>query len=603
MTMILPPKKTLVLGLCLLAAAAGAEPGTNAPLAPVMQQLLQQAAVESDVAADAGFDPAVVAVGEPVTYRVVITSDPAAVDLPEPIAAPQELELKKGGVGGSFVSKGQTSQYLATFNYPVVTRGVGSFTINAFDVTMDNQAITVPARTLTVLPPGSPAARRPVTFHLEVPDGEFYVGQAIPVSLVAQDPGDSSLYGLVDPKVLGEAFLFDPVPGSQRRELREDDGQSISVQLTTINATPVHEGRLVLSAQTFIDARAGTDPGAIRLRGYRPFLEAAPVMIRVNHLPPGAPPGFSGLIGRFESATPAPAAREARAGDPFDLPVVVRGEGNLGRLIPPPIAEAPGWRVVTGGGAPPAAVERGTATFHYTLIPLQPGLTPTPKIPFSYFDPQAGHYADLTIPSVKIMVLSPAGGRLPATDTNGLNALAGTAGDHPAERLGNLAPQPVHFAASLVPVQQRPAFWLGQLGVGAVVAGWFGWDRRRRFLAAHPDLVRRARARRELRRQERLLLRAAANRDAAAFTRAAVASLRVAGAPHLSANAGALVCDDVLRALPAAERDGRSGRVVRQLFRVADELRLKGQAPNPQLLWSLQPELEILLTELRRRLC
>ena len=103
--------------------------------------------------------------------------------------------------------------------------------------------------------------------------------------------GDSSLYGLVDPKVLGEAFLFDPVPGSQRRELREEDGQSISVQLTTINATPVHEGRLVLSAQTFIDARAGTDPGAIRLRGYRPFLEAAPVMIRVNHLPPGAPPG------------------------------------------------------------------------------------------------------------------------------------------------------------------------------------------------------------------------------------------------------------------------------------------------------------------------
>jgi len=88
-----------------------------------------------------------------------------------------------------------------------------------------------------------------------------------------------------------------------------------------------------------------------------------------------------------------------------------------------------------------------------------------------------------------------------------------------------------------------------------------------------------------------------------AFTRAAVASLRVASAPHLSANAGALVCDDVLRALPAAERDGRSGRVVRQLFRVADELRLKGQAPNPQLLWSLQPELEILLTELRRRLC
>lgn len=592
--------------LLLLVGVAWAAPDTNAPLDPAMQQLLKQAAVESDVAADAGFDPLVAAVGEPVTYRVVITAEPEAVDLPDKIHSPPELELQKGGVGSSMVNQGQTSRYLATFNYRVVTRGTGSFTINAFTASVDGQFVTIPARTLTVVAPGSPAAQSPATLQIEVSEGDFYVGQAIAVNLVVLDYGDSSLFGLVEPKALGDAFLFDPVPGSQRRELREDQGRSVSALMAKVLAIPVHEGRLTLNAQTFMERRTPTDPQAILLHGYRPFLESAPMGITVRHLPEGALPGFTGLIGRFESALPAPATREVHAGDPLDLAVVVRGEGNLGRLLPPSLGPTPGWRMVpaaANGSTAASGGQNGSNTFHFTLIPLTPGMTPTPKIPFSYFDPQARRYVDLTVPATTILVLPPAGGGVLSRDTNGLGEMAGTGASRPAASLGSLARQPAHFATSLVPVQQRAAFWRWQFFLGMLLAVAYLVSRHRRFLAAHPQVAILARARRELRRQDRRRRRAAREQDAVAFAQAAVASLRVVCAPHLRANAPALVCEDVLRLFSAPEREGPTGNLVRQLFLFADEIAFKEKAPNPKTLWPLQPELEKLLADLRRRSC
>ena len=333
----------LVIGCLALTGAAFSQPITNAPLDPAMTQLLKQAAAETELAADAEFDPPVVAVGEPAIYRIVVTTQPNAVDLPEKIVAPAELELQKGAVGSSFVNKGQTSQYRATFNYRVTARAAGTFTIDSFGANVGVWRVGVPARTLTVVAASSPEARRTARLRVEFPDGDFYVGQAIPIHIVALDPGDSSVLGLVEPKLLGDAFLFDKVPGSQRRELREDNGRSVSALIEEVIAFPVHEGRLTLDARAFVDRRPTTDSQSIKLPGYRPFLESATEKIIVKHLPGGALPGFTGLIGQFKSAVPQPTVREVHAGDPFDLPIVVQGTGNLGRLIPPPVVDARGF--------------------------------------------------------------------------------------------------------------------------------------------------------------------------------------------------------------------------------------------------------------------
>lgn len=583
-------------GLVWLAVAAPAQ--TNAPWDPAMVELLQQAAVETNVLADAGFDPSVLAMGATGLYRLVVTADPEAVKLPDDILIPSALQMVKGGVGTSTALGNQTSPYLTTLNFRVTPSSEGVFTIPSFSISVGGRPVPVPARTLSVVAADSPEARRPVRLQVEPPDGDFYVGQSIPLQIVALDPGDHSLYGLVEPKAEGDGFIFDRVKGSQRRDLREEAGGSVTALIELINAVPVQEGTLTVSAQAFADRRISGDAQDVQLPGYRPFLEAPAVEVTVKHLPGGALPGFTGLIGKFSRPAPQPATREVHAGDPYDLRVVVTGTGNLARMTPPPVTNASGWRLMLSPGTSGLTISGNRAELHYTLIPQVPGMTATPVIPFSYFDPVENRYEDLTIPSIQVLVLPPAEGGTLAAGTNSLPEPATV-----PEALGGLAVRPVHYAATLRPWQQRRAFWCWQAVIGMALGVWYGRLRWREYLAAHPEEVRFAQARRVLKRLDRQRRDAAETGDAAKYMTLAIASLRVASAPQMKACAEALVCDDVLAVLPPPEQTGPRGNLVRMIFVAGDELAFNAQFPGAKEVWVWKDELESLLAELRARLC
>jgi hypothetical protein len=142
-------------------------------------------------------------------------------------------------------------------------------------------------------------------------------------------------------------------------------------------------------------------------------------------------------------------------------------------------------------------------------------------------------------------------------------------------------------------MQIVPAFAIG---------GLWGWDRRRRFLELHPEVILKRRARRGLRRQLAFARRAAASRDAAGFVTGAANALREACAPHSAANPGALVCADVLHELPEPKRQGPTAESIRRLFAAADALRFGGAPKENSELLSLQGEVEKLLAELKTRL-
>ena len=152
------------------------------------------------------------------------------------------------------------------------------------------------------------------------------------------------------------------------------------------------------------------------------------------------------------------------------------------------------------------------------------------------------------------------------------------------------------------PLHRRWWFLTLQLLPAAGVAGLWGWDRRRRYLALHPDVVLRSRARRGLRRQWRALRRAADRADATRFAQASMEALREACAPHIPANPQALVCDDVLAELEPDDRQGPAGDMVRSLFRAADMARFVEQPSDVSALLAHRTRLEQLLEKLGRRL-
>jgi hypothetical protein len=312
-------------------------------------------------------------------------------------------------------------------------------------------------------------------------------------------------------------------------------------------------------------------------------------------------PGFTGGIGVFLLNPPRLSGDPIRVGDTVQLAVTVHGDGNVGRLAPPPPPKARDWQVFAAAHdpLPPASFlpmrqpppPQSSATFIYTLVPLTTGARATPPIPFSYFDPNRGAYVDLTIPSVPVTVL--------VGDKGADLALLARADRVPEETeqevgLSGLAPAPGVIAASLAPVQRRPWFPLVQLAPAAAFVALWGWDRRRRFLEQHPQILLRRRARRALRRQWRVLREAARAGDAPRFAEAAVAAIRAGCAPQYLAEPQALVAADVLpllrpngangaRSKPPAQRTGadeRSGHDAEVAFQQLTQRSL-GRAEAP----------------------
>jgi hypothetical protein len=241
----------------------------------------------------------------------------------------------------------------------------------------------------------------------------------------------------------------------------------------------------------------------------------------------------------------------------------------------------------------------GVFTFTYTLVPLTDAARATPPIPFSYFDPKANRYVDLTIPPVPLTVKAGATpGDLTLLMQTNLTAV------EPEQELvlSGLAASRGRTAHSLALPQQQAWFPLVQLAPGLCFFGLWRWDRRRRYLEQHPDILLRRRARRALRRQWRALRRAARAADAAGFASTAVNAMRIACAPHYPAEPRALVGGDVLPLLSDHERAGRGGEVVRRFFAVTDAARFDTAPPSAMELLPLMPDLERVLQQLEQKL-
>lgn len=581
------------------------DPGTAA--------LMQQMGMDPNATAQVEFDPPVITLGQRATYRVVVTAMIEGVSLPEDLPVPAGLKLTLAGRGFNYGNLGGLGvQPRTTFNYRVAVTNVGTFVMPSYQASANGKPLKVPEARLTVMPAGSPVAKAAsARLQLELDDSVFYIGQAVLVRLVMLDPGDNTIQAISQPQVTGDAFIAENWTTRYRREMRpQPDGRVVAANICEVFAFPIKAGSLQLSATAYAHIRRGPIVPGQPLAMDSVMVDSDPVAVMVQHVPKeGELPGFTGGIGAFAVDPPKPSTNVVRAGEPLTLSVTVRGEGNLTRLVPPRLDHPLGWQSFAPSADASGAMQiqlRGFVTFTYTLIPMSDRVQATPAIPFSCFDPKKKSYVDLTIPPAAVQVLPAPGGTLQQLETA---RTAKPSVDDPDRSntdrdlvLTGLAETPGHATATLVPLQKRVWFLALQLVPAVVLGGLWVRERRRRFLASHPEVVLKARARRGMRRQLRLARQAAASRDAGGFVNAAVNALREASAPRAAAHPGALVCADVLEALPPPERHSKEGQLVSTLFTAADAQRFEDQAPDGPALLALQPEVEGLLEKWRARL-
>lgn len=594
--------------------ATGVPPAVVPPSADPLANLMMSQPpidVESPVVPQAEFDPPLAPLGGRVTYRLTLNAMSDSIKLPEKLPAPPGLELTQTERGQIYTFGGPRYQPRTTVNYRANAQAVGTYVMPSFVVTAYNKTVTVPEARLVVAPAGTPTAREAQRLTVELPAGDLYVGQTIPARVIAVDPGDGTLQGLSQVQVNSDAFLADAGVYRVSRAPVTRAGRTFLGLIHEISVTPIRAGTNMLTAQghaIHLRVLAGQPFPAVSPLQANLLLGSDPIPVVVKELPKdGELPGFTGAIGVFSLDPPRLSTNEVRAGDPLILSVTVRGEGNLGRLIPPKLATLREWQTFppSPDPAPPYVIQqRGTCGFSYTLIPLSDRLKSTPAIPFSYFDPRKAAYVSLTIPPVPLTVKPAPAGVMPAVLPRTAPHL--DLEDEPAgERelvLTGLAETAGRRASSLLPLQQRAWFPALQLLPACVLGGLWLWDRRRRYVEQHPEVVRKRRARRGLRRQLRLARRAAAAQDAGGFVHAAVNALREACAPYAEATPQALVCADVLQELPAEEQAGQHGQMVRRFFAAADASRFGNAGIQGAELLTWQPELERLLARLKARL-
>ena len=438
----------------------------------------------------------------------------------------------------------------------------------------------------------------------------IFVGESLNVTVRLLATATHGVEGVSQMQINGEGFMVDKNAVRQSIQTVEMNGRKVPAYVYETSLMPISAGSLALSAQGFTAGMQFGGPvvitGQVSLAGGPPsyrLLESDSVTINVRPLPDARElPGFTGAVGIYTSDPPSLATNVLRVGEPVQLTVVIRGEKYLNRLNPPPPPRAAGWQIFPATRAPimaGTATNRPGASFKYALIPLSDEPHATPAIPFSCFDPASGQYVNLTLPPLPVTVLADR----TLTNAEATLMLSESAAE-PEKKMGlsQLAKTPGYTEGSLVPVQLHAWFPLVQLLPVLGFCGVWYWDRRRRFLEQHPEIVRRRQARRALRREVRLLDQAATAGDDAGFIRCAISALQIVTAPHYPAAPRALVSGDVLQILTPPECEGKLGDVVRRFFAAADAAAFATTIGNHSELLAEQSALKEILATLEARL-
>lgn len=136
-------------------------------------------------------------------------------------------------------------------------------------------------------------------------------------------------------------------------------------------------------------------------------LETQPLTLAVRPLPPGAPAGFSGAVGRFDIAADVNSV-ETAVNDTVTLGVTISGQGNLDALPEPTWTEGAEWRAFDSQSTVATrfvnGVLSGERRYERVLVPTAAGDLTLPPITYSFFDPQPGAYVTATTDPIVVQV-------------------------------------------------------------------------------------------------------------------------------------------------------------------------------------------------------
>lgn len=489
--------------------------------------------------------PRVTAPGQPFRLQIMVESDVVlggAQFISREIKPPRGMALRLSGQ----IIRPDSNE--ATFNFSgVAPEQLGEHVIPSFNLRFARKIVVVPEIRLLVSDQVTFRREAQARAELVLPDRVFYVGELIRGAIRMRGGENETVVASYGLESLAEGFSM--TVSAERQPLPDSLGQGIQ---TTFDLTPIREGAGEFSLNGIMLVQSG-ESGAFNQSGRdRPF--AFRRRLSVAHVPErGRPPEWNGAIGRFTAEGLQVSKDKPEVGEPIRLRAILTGEGNLDRILPPELRGDETWDVL------PATERRRHAEdqrmFVYTLVPRLPGKLRTPAVRMAAFDPATKTFSRLEFAPLEITVTGNAPAQVDLVTADPAAPVA--AQPKPVTGLATPEPRrssPLFRGSPSVSLADTEGFWsanataLGLVVAVTAVTGVLG------YLAAHPEIRRRRRARAIMRAA---LAEAEACRrrgDVRGFALALVRGLQAGVADRLDAEAQAMTQSDVERVLPDSDR-------------------------------------------------
>ncbi len=525
-------------------------------------------------------------VGRPVEFRVTVVGVTRLTELP---LIPEVDGLIFQAAGRTMMAGGVT-----TYRFTAIPMRAGTFTVPSFEIAVGDNKVTIPKSQLEVAEALAGDVRyQPLQSLIDLPKRNFYVGETIAGRLLfVETPDESPTFVQHVAKTTGTAvFQLDNTTRSVEVEVNGEKRRALA---KPIQITPLKEGDMEVNCQVIVHVQKRDISNAGRgfAMQVQSTVDVPSVKLRILPLPKeGKPPGFTGAIGSFQLAAPKLSATEVEMGEPITLAISLTGEGNLAGVSAPELPQNnPDWQTYkpTTDFAQPndeTAPLLATKTFTYTLVPKHANARGTPAIPFSYFDPVKGVYVDITIPPQPIKVKASAAAQAAPAETKSgaenpaeTETASGPKAIEPA--LTGLAEATGMWSKSLRPFLWSPWFLIGQLAPPLILIALWALKKRRDYLAANPQIIRRKKARTAARVALAEARIAARRGDQSAFLAASTRALREAASPLDTAQSISLTQEEVLHVL---RDDERASATAKSIFESAEARRYGAEV-------SLKPE-------------
>jgi hypothetical protein len=225
-------------------------------------------------------------------------------------------------------------------------------------------------------------------------------------------------------------------------------------------------------------------------------LQTQPVELHVQPLPPGAPTGFNGAVGRYSLSSSIDSS-QGTVGEPLAWHVTLSGQGNLTAAPDPTWPEMPGWRGFDNQATVQTDVRDGQAvgsrTYERLLVPTVEGESAIPALEYVYLNPQTGQYETSRTEPIPVSIAPGAAGATANLPAGGQEEAV----EQAVSDIRHLKLVPAQLSMADQPVTRSTIYWAAWAVPALGALGYFTWQRRQRHWENNANLARSSQARKK----------------------------------------------------------------------------------------------------------